>query len=267
MNSSAVSLNTQKHHCEALLNSLKASSFDEKKKAAIEAAIHAFKLYNPQETIRVKIDKRFINASLNGNRKAQFKIGEIYFNRKSFNIAKCWWHLSAFQGKPRSQIVLGLINEHDEGDNKSLVYAMEWYAKAAQKEQAKGKRYFFRCLNKLQKGESDLSLFFKRLNGEEKEKFFTLCRDRSLADFDSEKRKWIKLVIKSMYFLENKKTSISNYPFPFMAAIDNDREALFKIGFLFLLHSTKISGSWFKLAGEQGHPKASYYLDHIRNQG
>ena len=78
--------------------------------------------------------KETFQVAKQGNAKAQYNLGGMYYNgkgvRKDYAQAVQWYRKAAEQGLAEAQFNLGLMYYNGQGVRQNLVIAKEWYGKA-----------------------------------------------------------------------------------------------------------------------------------------
>ena len=80
--------------------------------------------------------KETFQVAKQGNAKAQYNLGGMYYNgkgvRKDYAQAVQWYRKAAEQGFSKAQYNLGVMYEKGQGVRKDYVEAIRWYRKAAE---------------------------------------------------------------------------------------------------------------------------------------
>ena len=100
-----------------------------------------------------------LSAAKNGDPKAQYEVGLIYYSKNNFTEAATWMRLAAIAGNVEAQIFVGRMFEEGKGFKKAMVNALYWVSKAANNgsEDAKKELKLLRERDKKNKAEKILA--------------------------------------------------------------------------------------------------------------
>ena len=80
-------------------------------------------------------------AAENGDAKAQFELGEKYWDKEDFEKAVYWYERSAENGYAAAQYYLGWMYDHGKGVSKDDEKAVYWFEKSAKQGDAEAQYY------------------------------------------------------------------------------------------------------------------------------
>ena len=87
----------------------------------------------PQDDVQAR--QWYEKAAVQGQAKAQFNLGTLYFNGegvpKDYPKALRWFRLAADQGEAVAQTKLAIMYDDGQGVSQDLVQAYKWYSLAA----------------------------------------------------------------------------------------------------------------------------------------